>query len=110
MTITWGTRKWEVTSAICIILIFGYGTYVVLIDILAGHQIWWYNLSLPIFALTILGLLLLVRIGKKTLSNIFSYGLNPSSKESPIEDDVQPIQDYIDNIDPDDRDYEEERE
>ncbi len=110
MQVTWGSKRWELGTAICIIFIFGYGTYVVVIDIIAGHQIWWYNLSLPLFALTILGLLLLVRLGKKTLDNIVNYGLNPVSKEPQSEDDVESLHDIVDNIDPDDRYYEEERE
>jgi hypothetical protein len=88
MHIKWGSKNWQIVSAILIIIIFGYGTYVVIQDIFAGHPIWWYNGSLILFALAILGLLLLVREGKTALSNIAKYGMHPSSKKSSIDDEA----------------------
>ena len=79
MSIIWGTKKWEICSAICIIFILGLGIYYVIAGLSSGSHIWWYDLALPLFAFSGLGLLLLVRMGKKTLSNIAKYGFNPSS-------------------------------
>jgi len=100
----WGTKKWEIITAISIIFIFGYGTYVVVLDIITGHPIWWYNISLPLFALTILGLLLLVRQAKATLGNILSYGFNPSSKETQMEEDKEVSNVLADDADRNDDD------
>jgi hypothetical protein len=94
--VTWGTRNWQIVSAICIIFIFGYGTYAVILDIIVGHPIWWYNLALPLFALTLLGLLLLVRQGWKTLSNIANYGFNPSPSDSSPDEYSKELHDYED--------------
>ena len=41
--VLWGTRAWQVLLGIFVIFILGYGTYTILVDILAGHPIWWYN-------------------------------------------------------------------
>ena len=96
MQVVWGTKKWQIGTAICIIFIFGYGTYTVLLDIIVGHPIWWYNLSLPLFALTILGLLLLVRQGWETLRNILAHGFRPSSKVSYNEESIEGLRNPID--------------
>jgi len=82
----WGTKKWQLLLGIAIIFIFGYGTYTILADIIAGHPIWWYNASFILFALTLLGLLLLVRQGWETLRNVATYGFNPSPSGSLIEE------------------------
>ncbi|TFG26612.1 hypothetical protein EU527_19570 [Candidatus Thorarchaeota archaeon] len=100
--VIWGTKKWQFISAILIIFIFGYGTYTILQDIIAGHPIWWYNASFILFAVTILGLLLLVRQGWKTLSNIATYGLHPSSKEPRVEEEAYVLDEPEDDIDTDD--------
>jgi hypothetical protein len=94
MPIIWGTQKWQIGTAICIIFIFGYGTYAVILDIIVGHPIWWYNMALPLFALTLLGLLLLVRQGWTTLRNIATYGFNPSATNHPEEEYPEEIHDY----------------
>lgn len=110
MLVTWGTKKWELCSVICIIFLFGFGTYSVITAIIAGHQIWWYNLALPLFGLSTLGLLLLVREGKNTLSNIVKYGFNPVAEGSEIEEDRESLRESVDKIDPDDRYYEDDSE
>ncbi|TFG29063.1 hypothetical protein EU527_16450 [Candidatus Thorarchaeota archaeon] len=109
MNVIWGTKKWQFISAILIIFIFGYGTYTILMDIIAGHPIWWYNASFILFALTILGLLLLVRQGWATLRNIVTYGFNPSSIELHTEEDTDIASEPIDNIDADDNEIWEDR-
>ncbi|MFX1580282.1 MAG: hypothetical protein ACFFBJ_11580 [Promethearchaeota archaeon] len=78
----WGSKQWQLLLAIAIIFIFGYGTYTILSDLIVGHPIWWYNASFILFALTLLGLLLLVRQGWKTLQNIGKFGFHPSKSES----------------------------
>ncbi len=78
---TWGTKAWEVCEAICLIFILGLGVYYVVTGLMSGSVIWWYDLALPLFAFSGLGLLLLVRIGKKTLTNVVKYGFNPSTTE-----------------------------
>ena len=78
----WGTKKWEICEAICIILILGLGIYYVATGLLRGSEIWWYDLALPLFAFSGLGLLLLVRMGKKTMTNVAKYGFNPSSRKT----------------------------
>lgn len=97
MPIIWGTKSWQILTAIAVIFIFGYGTYSVLMDIFMGHPIWWYNASLPVFALTILGLLLLVRQGWKALGNIAMHGLHPSSKKPLVEEDTGIPSDFVDD-------------
>ena len=85
----WGSKKWQLLSGIIIIFILGYGTYSIVSDIIAGHPIWWYNASFILFALTLLGLLLLVRQGWTTVRNVISYGLNPSQDITSSEDDIK---------------------
>ena len=97
MPIIWGTKLWQFVTAIAIIFIFGYGTYTVLMDVFTGHPIWWYNASLPVFALTILGLLLLVRQGWKALGNIVKHGFHPSSTKPPVEEDTSIPSDFVDD-------------
>ena len=79
MSITWGTKKWEICEAICIVLILGLGIFYVATGLFSGSHIWWYDIALPLFAFSGLGLLLLVRMGKKTITNVVKYGFNPSS-------------------------------
>jgi hypothetical protein len=79
MVTIWGTKKWEILAAIGVILVLGVGIYFIAADLLRGSEIWWYDLAMPLFAFSGVGLLLLVRTAKKTLTNIAKYGINPSS-------------------------------
>ncbi|MFW9848005.1 MAG: hypothetical protein ACFFF4_02630 [Candidatus Thorarchaeota archaeon] len=80
--VLWGSRAWQIMSAIFIIFILGYGTYTILMDIITGHPIWWYNSTFILFGFTLLGLLFLVREGWQAFNNIMMWGLHPKERES----------------------------
>ncbi|TFG10301.1 hypothetical protein EU538_02385 [Candidatus Thorarchaeota archaeon] len=66
------------------ILLFVWGIWMMLTDILEGYVLWWYNLSIVLFGFAIFGLGLLVIEGLRAMRNLFKFGLHPdrSSQES----------------------------
>ena len=52
-----------------------------ILDLIGGHPLWWYNLSFILFGLALFGLLLLVREGYTAFSNISRYGLHPDTEK-----------------------------
>ncbi len=110
MLAIWGTKKWEICEAICIIFILGLGVYYVTTGLLTGSHIWWYDLALPFFAFSGLGLLLLVRMTKKSLSNVVKYGLNPSAAKDFDETNGTNERSYPDEDFQDDRFFKEDEE
>ncbi|MFW9919920.1 MAG: hypothetical protein ACFFED_09990 [Candidatus Thorarchaeota archaeon] len=93
MSVLWGSRKWQVLSAIFIVLILGYGTIIIIIDVISGHPLWWYNLTYILFGLALFGLLLLVREGYGAFSNLTKYGLHPDKEKILKEREEQRIAD-----------------
>lgn len=77
MNIQWGSKTWEVLVALLVIFILAYGAFVTIMDLMNGHPLWWYNLSFILFALSSIGLLLLVREAKAASDNISKYGRHP---------------------------------
>ncbi len=77
MNIQWGSKTWEVLVALLVIFILAYGGFVAVMDLINGHPLWWYNLSFILFALSSIGLLLLVKEAKAASDNISKYGRNP---------------------------------
>lgn len=57
------------------------GTYVMIIDLLAGLPLWWYNSTVIVFGIAGIGLLLLVREGFAAFNNITNYGINPETED-----------------------------
>jgi hypothetical protein len=98
MKIIWGTKKWQIVSAIVIAVIFGYGTYALVMDIIVGNPMWWYNASFILFAFALLGLLLLVREGRTALHNIATYGVHPALKESYVDEEKDSLCGNIDDV------------
>jgi hypothetical protein len=96
MAAFWGSRKWQILLALFIIFILGYGTYVILYDLMTGHPIWWYNASFILFGFTLLGLLLLVREGWDAFHNLMTFGLHPDKRERP-QQTSQSVVDEADN-------------
>lgn len=77
MNIQWGSKTWEVLVALLVIFILAYGGFVTFMDLINGHPLWWYNLSFILFALSSIGLLLLVREAKAASDNVTKYGRHP---------------------------------
>ncbi|MEM2141921.1 MAG: hypothetical protein QXS20_10945 [Candidatus Thorarchaeota archaeon] len=76
----WGTRRWQWLVLFLSAAILLFGTISALLDLSMGIPLWWYNLSFVLFALSGLGLVLLVSEGKRLLDNIISKGTGPIFK------------------------------
>ena len=77
----WGSKCWRILTVVSAILILAWGIWTMVSDYLAGYQQWWYNSTLVIFAISLLGLVLLVRQGLDAFNNLTKYGFHPDKSE-----------------------------
>ncbi|TFF96814.1 hypothetical protein EU546_00580 [Candidatus Thorarchaeota archaeon] len=84
---TWGSSCWRTLTIVVSILLFAWGIWSMLTDLLEGYVLWWYNLSIVLFGFALLGLALLVREGLVAMRNVFKFGLNPEKSSEGAADE-----------------------
>ena len=83
----WGTKSWEFCSAILAIILCGLGIWYVVLGLSIGSPVVLYNSTVFFFAISLIGLLLLVRESKNAIVNVLKFGRNPAEDQDSMNDD-----------------------
>jgi len=93
----WGSKCWRIFTVVIAILILAWGIWNMVSDYLAGYQQWWYSSTMVIFALALLGLVMLVRQGWDAFNNLTTYGFRPDKSEWESEEKEQDQSEDVEN-------------
>lgn len=77
----WGSKCWRTLTIVIAILLLVWSITTMISAYFSGSPLWWYQSTIVLFAITLFGLVLLVKEGLDAFNNAAKYGVRPDKSK-----------------------------